>query len=193
MKRNNDTAPRENWRPPRDSWFSPKIEVRASDAHGLGTFARERIEPGEIVEIWGEFTKGVQTVAYTSDREFADAARRKGKAVMQWDDALFSVEERGADDGYFINHSCDSNLWFADPFTLIARREIEPGDEVTIDYALFESNDDFVAVADCKCGAAGCRHRVTGADWRRGDLQERYRGHFSPLLNHRIERAQETG
>jgi len=34
------------------------------------------------------------------------------------------------------NHSCDSNLWMRDPFTLEARRDIAPGEEITVDYAL---------------------------------------------------------
>src|SRR5437899_1887162 len=36
---------------------------------------------------------------------------------------------------YFLNHSCDPNLWIADDVTLTARRRIDPGEEVTMDYA----------------------------------------------------------
>ena len=31
---------------------------------------------------------------------------------MQWDENLFSVENRGEDKGYFINHSCEPNIGF---------------------------------------------------------------------------------
>jgi len=84
---------------PRDSWFSPKIEIRPSPTHGKGTFALSAIKPGEVVEIWGEWWKGVRTLEHTDDRGKTEAARRDGKAVVQWDDGLYSIEERGADDG----------------------------------------------------------------------------------------------
>jgi SET domain-containing protein len=171
---------------PHDSWMSPKIEVRSSSTHGKGTFATGPIDEGEIVEIWGEWWKGKRTVEYTDRRDRVEVARREGKAVMQWDDNLFSIEERGADDGYFINHSCDANLWFRDPFTLEARKPIAPGEEVTLDYALFE-RAGYIADWACSCGSALCRHRVTGQDWRRPDLQARYRDHFSPLINKKID------
>jgi uncharacterized protein len=41
----------------------------------------------------------------------------------------------------------------------------------------------------CNCGSPHCRRIVTNEDWRRPDVQERYAGHFSPFLNHRIAAA----
>jgi uncharacterized protein len=172
--------------PPRDSWLSPKIEFRASVIHGTGTYAKAPIRRDEVVEIWGEYSNGDRTVEYTSDTAKADAAERQGKAVMRWDTDLYSIEDKGADEGYFINHSCDSNLWFWDAFTVEARRDIEPGEELTLDYALFEWEDEYVAITDCRCGSAMCRGTITGSDWRNETVQEMYAGHFSPLLNKRI-------
>ena len=105
---------------------------------------------------------------------------------MQWDLQLFSIEDRGGDEGYFLNHSCDSNLWFKDAFTLKARRDIRPGDELTVDYALFEHEDGYVAIASCSCDSPGCRHTITGGDCRKQEVRERYSGHFSPLINRRM-------
>lgn len=34
------------------------------------------------------------------------------------------------------NHSCDSNLWMRDAFTVCARRDIAEGEELTLDEAL---------------------------------------------------------
>jgi len=173
---------------PRDSWFSPKIEVRMSSVDGRGSFAAQRIEPGEAVEVWGERANGRLVVTYTTDRGLAERARAKGKDVMQWDDDLYSIEERGSDEGYLLNHSCGSNLWFKDAFTLLARRGVEPGEEVTIDYALLEADEAFRASWHCRCGTKNCRGTVTGRDWQLADVQARYAGHFSPLLEKRIAR-----
>jgi SET domain-containing protein len=174
---------------PRDSWYSPKIEVRQSPTHGRGTLATERIEAGEVVEVWGERSNGIPTVFYTGDREALETARAEGKVVMQWDDDLFSIEEKGGDDGYFLNHSCDSNLWLNDAFTLVARRAIERGEELTLDYALFESDESLVAPWRCRCNTSACRNVLTGRDWINDEVQARYAGHFSPLIEKKIARA----
>jgi uncharacterized protein len=113
--------------------------VRASPVHGRGTFAVAEIAAGETVEVWGQLWQGRLTAEYTADAARAELAARRGMVVMQWDEGLFSIEHRGGDPGYFINHSCDPVLWFADAFTLQARRLILPGDELTLDYALFET------------------------------------------------------
>jgi len=176
---------------PRDSWFSPKIAIGESALHGRGTFVTEAVAVGEVVEVWGEQVAGKTTVTYTSDLQAVASARRDGKVVMQWDEDLFSIEDEGADDGYFLNHSCESSLGFKDAFTLVARRAIAPGEEVTLDYVLFEADEAFVAEWRCACGSAYCRGTIRGTDWRRGDVQARYRGYFSPLLGKRIAQASE--
>lgn len=58
-------------------------------------------------------------------------------------------------------------------------------EEVCFDYAMSDGSpyDEF----DCTCGAADCRRRVTGNDWCRPELQQRYAGYFSPYLQRRIE------
>ena len=171
---------------PAETWLSPKIEVRASPVHGRGTFAVAEIVAGETVEVWGQLWQGTLTAEYTADAARAELAARRGMVVMQWDDGLFSIEHGGGDPGYFINHSCDPALWFGDAFTLQARRLILTGDELTLDYALFEADDSFQAAWTCRCGAACCRGSVTGRDWMRTDLHSRYADRFTPLLNKRI-------
>jgi hypothetical protein len=139
--------------------------------------ATEAIREGERVVVFG----GVYTNAAGAER-----AQAGGKIVMQWDDDLFSVETRGDDPTYFINHSCSPNSWMADAFTLVACRGIAAGEELVVDYALFEADEQFVARWSCRCGAPMCRKTVTGVDWRLPEVQQRYVEHFSPLLNKRI-------
>jgi hypothetical protein len=162
---------------PKESWISPKVQLAASRIHGTGMVAVEWIDAGERVVVFG----GEYTGAAGADR-----ARVQGKLVMQWDENLFSVEERGGDATYFINHSCEPNLWMDGAFTLTARRPIAPGEELLADYALWEADEAFVSRWRCGCGVASCRRVVTGKDWRRPDLQARYIGHFSPLVEKRI-------
>ncbi|HEY1074493.1 MAG TPA: AAA family ATPase [Patescibacteria group bacterium] len=163
------------------SWINSKAEIKVSPVQGKGLFARELIKGGEEVVRWGgEYT----------DRVGAEVARNTGKLVMQWDDNLFSIEDRGDDDAYFINHSCEPNLWMKDAYTLIARRDINPGEELTADYALWEADENYVSRWECKCGSSRCRHKITGKDWRRPELQKHYKDHFSPLINKRMQRKE---
>jgi hypothetical protein len=73
----------------------------------------------------------------------------------------------------------------ADEVTVVARHAIQPGDEICGDYAVWESKPNYT-VESCACRSVLCRGKFTGDDWKRPELQERYRGHFLPYLNRRI-------
>ncbi len=75
-----------------------------------------------------------------------------------------------------------------DEVTLTARRNIQPGQELAADYAMWKDDEGSVTAWECRCGSLLCRHRTTGRDWRLPDLQQRYDGHFSPFLNERIRK-----
>jgi hypothetical protein len=85
---------------------------------------------------------------------------------------------------HFGNHSCDPTMWWVDPFMLVARSDINAGSEITVDYATLTNDPDFHM--ECNCGAAFCRGEVTGSDWRRRDLRQRYGDHWVPVLSRRI-------
>jgi hypothetical protein len=88
----------------------------------------------------------------------------------------------------YINHACDPNSGLDGQITIVAMQTINPGEEVTIDYAMCDGSpyDEF----DCACGSTRCRGRVTGNDWRDPLLWMRYVGHFSPYLQRRITTLQ---
>lgn len=162
---------------PKKDWINPKVEIRGSNVEGQGMFAVAPIKKDEVVMVWGG--------KYVNKKD-AELAKKEGGLVMQWDEDLYSVEERGDDRGYFVNHSCNSNLWLDDYHTLTARRDIQKGEEITADYALWEANENFGSKWKCRCGSPLCRGKITGKDWKNEELQERYKEHFSPLLNKRI-------
>lgn len=159
------------------TWVTPKVKISISKLGGRGMFAIRNIAEGEKVVVWGGNYVGHDEAMLAKDR---------GMLVMQWDDDLYSVEERGDDDSYFINHSCDPNLWMVDAVTLVARRNISLGEELTADYALWEADESYVSQWSCTCGTTLCWGRVTGRDWQNKALQQRYKDHFSPLINKRI-------
>jgi uncharacterized protein len=76
----------------------------------------------------------------------------------------------------FSNHSCEPNMGVQGQIIFVAMRHIEAGEELTRDWAMTDDDDDEM---ERKCGATSCRKRVTGQDWRRQNLQEKYRGYLS--------------
>jgi len=158
-------------------WLDPRIEVRDSPLHGRGMFARESFGSGEVAMIWGG------TV-------FSEAEVRAGKAqagtLTLVEEGVYLGDPAGAEGAdYHLNHSCDSNLWLRDAVTLVTRDVIEEDEELTLDYALWETDPAWV-LSTCRCGSPACRGTVTGQDWRLPELQARYTDHFSPVILGRL-------
>jgi hypothetical protein len=81
-----------------------------------------------------------------------------------------------------INHSCEPNCGVlvrraAELLEIHALRRIEAGEELTTDYATFESDIWFMK-GPCLCGARACRGRITGY-W---DLPPERRAAYLPYI-----------
>lgn len=161
------------------TFINPKVEIRNSEIAGKGMFAKEKIRAGEVVIKWGgEFF----TTEEIKDKD------KKDFLIIQIDEDLWSIEKKGEyEDDYFINHSCDSNVWMTDGRTFVARQNIEKGEELTVDYCLFES-EDYISKWECHCGSNDCRKKVTGRDCLLPEVQNKYEWHFSPMVQKRINK-----
>jgi hypothetical protein len=84
---------------------------------------------------------------------------------------------------------CSVNVGLREQVVLVAMRDIAAGEEVCFDYAMTGGGpyDEF----ECACGAPDCRGWITGNDWKRPELWERYAGFFSPYLQRRIDRLKQ--
>lgn len=156
--------------------LSPKAEARDAGAKGWGIYAVAPIPAGETVCGFGGWVVDGATLRSLPDDRRAHS--------IQVDDDLWMVGPEVAEPGDLVNHSCEPNLGILGNVVLKALRDIAPGEELTFDYAMSDSDpyDEFT----CACGAPSCRGRVTGQDWRRSDLQQRYAGWFSAYLARRI-------
>ncbi len=168
--------------PPGEIWTRDTVTVAPSAIAGDGLYARSDVvagtvvirlgghlvSSGELAEILGSADSGgpapyVDTIAVDEDRHLVLAP---GSIV------------------HFGNHSCDPNMWHVGPFEIAARRDIRAGEELTVDYATHSAAAGFSM--GCSCGASLCRGEVSSDDWRRPELQDRYRGHWVPVLADRI-------
>ena len=161
------------------SYRSAKTVVKDSLIQGKGLFASESVRKGEVVAVKGGSIFDRKTLAKIE--------KILGPAEIQIEEDLFigpiKAEEReGA--MLYLNHSCEPNVGVQGQIVFVAMRDIEAGEELTLDWA---TTDDDNYEMKCNCGAKNCRGIVTGQDWRKRELQEKYRGYFSWYLERKIE------
>jgi uncharacterized protein len=160
-------------------YASPRVVGRrCTQKGGHGVYAREPIRRGELLVVFaGSAVEGSEIAALPPDRR---------RLLLQVEDDLYLLSEvEGWAD--WVNHCCEPNAGLRGQVSLVAMRDIAAGEEICYDYAMSDGSayDGF----DCCCGATTCRRRVSGDDWMKEELWERYRGYFSPYLWDRIERV----
>lgn len=165
------------------SYISDKAVAKESSIHGKGLFAVEHIAKGEIVCVKGGYIINRRTL--NSMPGWYRAAE-----IAVADDLFIGPLSESEREGsmIFSNHSCEPNIGVQGQIVFVAMRDIEAGEELTHDWA---TTDDDDYEMDCNCGSAGCRKVITGQDWRRKDLQEKYNNYISWHLTEKIKRIDE--
>lgn len=167
------------------SYRSPKTYLGPSDIHGIGVFAKDRIELGEIV--W------IRTGHVVIGDEARKLDLRLGDFSLQIEDDFFlspSNEDELKRTAIFFNHSCEPNVGIIGQVTFLAMRNIDQGEELAVDLATIEARPDFSI--NCNCHSKRCRGRITGNDWREPKIQLLYQGFFSTFIERQIKRHQKA-
>mgnify|MGYP000331647262 CR=1 FL=1 len=127
------------------------LNVAPSPIAGWGVFAAERIPPRRKV------------IEYAGERiDSEEASRRLNRKIHKIFavDSEWSIDAAACGSGAeLINHSCDPNLRTAilrGHILYMAKRLIEPGEELTVDYK-FRPNDMGVV---CFCRSPKCRGTI---------------------------------
>ena len=131
----------------------PRIIRKRSRVHGYGVFAGERISKNtRIIDYAGELILNSKSTA------------RETRYLKQGRIWVFRVNRRwsrdagvGGNIARLINHSCRPNCWWEVVGTTIwirASRTIEPGEELTYDYATVGDK-----TIQCRC-RPGCQTKL---------------------------------
>lgn len=159
-------------------------EVRHKVSSGYGLYASRDLPEGSVVVKYEERDHVLVTKSY--------ARRNYPEGSLQW--RWFQEYAYGLTDEVWVswsedpnkwlplNHSCDPNTWLSG-LDLVARRSIPKGEQITCDYACF--NTENMQTFDCKCASANCRGQVTGKDYLQARLAEMYEGHMSDYVSRR--------
>ena len=152
------------------------VGVECAAKGGRAVIASRRLAKDSVLAVWGG---DVIRLEELKRRPF-DVRR----LTLQIDEDAFlvSTTEGPAD---WVNHSCEPNAGLRGQVTLVAMRTIERGEEICFDYSMADGcdYDEFT----CHCGVPSCRGLISGEDWKRPELLERYAGYRSPYLERRIE------
>ena len=131
--------------------LAPGLEIKRSPIEGQGCFSNLC------------FSRGRKIAEYTGERiSNGEAKRRADRRRLR----ICAINNRWSLDGskggngtHYINHSCEPNSYMKilyDHILFIALRDIEPGEEITIDYeSTLHSNKK-----RCSCGAPSCRGTI---------------------------------
>jgi len=152
------------------------VGVECAAKGGRAVIASRRLAKDSVLAVWGG-----DAVRLEELKRRPVEVRRLTLQIDE-DAFLISTTEGPAD---WVNHSCEPNAGLRGQVTLVAMRTIERGEEVCFDYSMADGcdYDEFV----CHCGTSSCRGRISGDDWKRPELLERYVGYRSPYLERRIE------
>lgn len=145
---------------PRRKEWSFGLEVRPSKIDGRGCFAAVRFPKGKkIAELVGE------RVARPEAARRMQGKRRLHICALN---SYWGIDSsRGGNGSQFVNHSCQPNSFVRivrGHIIFFALRDIEPGEEITLDYVESYHPDDY----RCRCGAEGCRGTINLVKKRRG-------------------------
>jgi SET domain-containing protein len=135
------------------SWVSPKVQRREGSLHGLGLFALEPIKKDELLAIKAghivdeQFVKLNSKLIKGSHMEIAPGIFLAPTSEQEWSDALIG-----------FNHSCEPNSYVNDCIKLFALRDVNAGEELTIDYGTtyISNTQNF----KCLCGTESCRGQI---------------------------------
>lgn len=149
-----------------------------------GVFTSEFIPKGSVVIKDGG-------VLLTSTKDIPQEYR--GFQVIVEDRTLLAPKNHDKKDlSWFLNHSCSSNLARIGCLIYVAKKDIHPNEELTVDYAPLVAGLDFWFLI-CHCGSKVCRKKITGNDWKKPTLQKKFWTEWPPYIQRRIIRERQHG
>lgn len=155
------------------SWLSQKIDVNTSNIEKKGIFAKEKINKDELICVWGG--------KILNEQEVLNLPKEQIPYVLQIADNLW-IGSNVVESADYLNHSCNPNAGLKGQIFLVSLRDIDIGEEITMDYAMAVTK--FIGMKDflCNCKTQNCRKIISENDWKNTELQKKYYGYFSSYI-----------
>lgn len=131
-----------------------KYQILDSAINGKGIFCTKSIQEHELIFQ----SSGIITL----NRSFSiEDAQKVFKHSISIDENTIHCPLPG-DPLQYINHSCNANAYVSKVNKIFAKKNILPGEEITIDYSFVDA-DIFWRMPDCNCKEINCRQLITSS------------------------------
>ena len=160
-------------------------EVRPQGSAEHGVFATRSFQPGETVMAFEGTPHELVTASHVESTWEEPERTWFDRYAWPLTDELWVTWSADPMEWKPVNHSCEPTAWVRG-LDVEARLSLEPGDEITLDYATMynERMPDFV----CRCRAPTCRGVIRGTDYLESFV-DRYEGHLTDWVARARARA----
>jgi len=133
--------------------------MKGNSIAGYGIYASRAIREGEIIFKGEGRSQRIITRRYVEHQWKGEEKMHFRRYAYPVSDELFILWDDDPSEWAPQNHSCDPNTYF-DGLNVLAKRDIGPDEELTLDYARFL--DENMEPFQCRCGSPGCRGLIMG-------------------------------
>ena len=163
-----------------------KYEVRFDLREGFGTFATQPVLAGEIIISFEGQPRTLISKSHVLKNWSLPDQELFFRNAYPLTDEIYVMWERDCSQWKPLNHACDPNAWF-EGLNIIARRDIQPGEQITLDYAMLYGDE--MPLFECHCDSPTCRGIIRGTDYRESFIKH-YGDHLSSyILEKRVQIA----
>ncbi len=136
-----------------------KYTMKGNAIAGYGIYATQHIQPNELIFKGEEAPQSIVTRNYVDRYWNVKEKESFRKYAYPLSKEVFLLWDNNPANWAPQNHSCDPNTSY-EGLNVVALRNIEQGEELTLNYASFL--DEHMEPFNCRCGAANCCGWVTG-------------------------------
>jgi hypothetical protein len=165
-------------------WVSDKVSVKDTKKYGMGLFANSKIKKDEKIAMFGGYVM-------TRKEEDSTPSDIYDNAIQIDDNLVIGTKNKDEiEDAAMLNHCCSANTGVKGQILLVAIKDIEPGEQVTLDFStvLFHPKGVKPYRLKCLCGDKECRGIITDNDWKKKAIQVKYKGHFPLHIQEKIDK-----
>ena len=143
----------------RHEYRQKKYRIKGNAINGYGIVAQKPLKKGKVIFKQEESAQRIITKRYAENNWTAEQKEEFRHYAYPISDEVYILWDHKPENWAPQNHSCDPNTCY-DGLNLIALRDIQAEEELTLDYAdlLDESMESFV----CTCGLPNCRKVISG-------------------------------
>ncbi|MGV9197969.1 MAG: SET domain-containing protein-lysine N-methyltransferase [Promethearchaeia archaeon] len=154
-----------------------KVYVAKASNLGKGIFAKNNIAKDEIIFTVKGTIKKERYDPFTYNAGPNWLALEKETWIAPFDNNPWR----------YINHNCDPNAGLKEKVTVVAMKEIEKDEQVTIDYSITEA-DPYWRMK-CKCGENTCRKEIRSIRFLPQNLFQKYKNYIPKYLKNVYSRS----